>query len=183
MSGERKSLSPDFTMEVKGMRQSLIEDDLIALMPYTEADAQEFTACWRDEATQHGYNYVLPDDADGRIFGEIAAYPFWVVAIEKATGHKLGVLRLSPDRNPDLAIWVYPASRSRGWGCRMYRLALNYLFSHGYETVYAGCFSYNTHSLRILENNGFVRWAEGDAEEISVFDGSKVTMLGYVCRK
>ena len=65
----------------------------------------------------------------------------------------------------------------------MYRLALDYLFAHEYETIYAGCFTYNTHSLRILENNGFVRWPEGDAEEISVFDGNKVTMLGYVCRK
>ena len=165
------------------MNQMLIEDELIALTPYTEADAGDFTACWRDDATQRGYNFILPDNADGRIFGEIAAYPFWVVAVEKSTGHKLGVLRLSPDRNPDLAIWVYPAYRSKGWGCRMYRLALDYLFAHGYETIFAGCFAYNTHSLRILENNGFVRWPEGDVEETSVFDGNKVTMLGYVCCK
>ena len=165
------------------MCQSLIADELVELIPFTEADSQDFIACWHDAATQSGYNYVLPNNADARIFGEIAAYPFWVVAVEKATGHKLGVLRLSPDTNPDLAIWVYPTYRSRGWGCRMYRLALNYLFAHGYETIFAGCFSYNTHSLRILENNGFVRWPEGDSEEISVFDGSKVTMLGYVCRK
>ena len=165
------------------MCQSLIEDGLIALIPYTEADTQDFTACWQDEATQRGYNFILPDNADGRIFGEVTAYPFWVVAVEKVTGHKLGVLRLSPDRNPDLAIWVYPAKRGNGWGKRMYRLALEYLFSHGYETIYAGCFPYNTHSLRILENNGFVRWPEGDTKETSILDGGEITMLGFVCHR
>ncbi len=165
------------------MVRCLTEDQSIALIPYSEEDAADFLACWQNESTQRGYNFVLPENADAHIFGKIANYPFWVVAVEKKTGERLGVLRLSPDENPDLAIWVYPAHRGKGWGSRMYQLALEYLFSRGYETIYAGCFPYNAHSMRILEKNGFVRWPEGDTVEMSVFDGIKITMQGFICHR
>ena len=118
-------------MEVSCVVRCLIEDQCIALIPYSEEDEADFRACWQNESTQRGYNFVLSENADAHIFGKIADYPFWVVAVEKNTGSKLGVLRLSPDENPDLAIWVYPAHRGKGWGGRMFRLALEYLFSHG----------------------------------------------------
>ena len=165
------------------MQRCLIEDQMIALVPYLEEDAADFLACWQDEATQRGYNFILPENASANVFGSIADYPFWVVAVEKRTGITLGVLRLSPDVAPDLAIWVYPQYRGKGWGGRMYRLALEYLFSHGYDTIYAGCFPFNKPSLRILEKSGFIRWPEGDTKEISVFDGSEITMLGFVCHR
>jgi len=163
--------------------QRLMEDDLIALVPYSEEDEKDFLSCWQDEVTQRGYNFILPEKADAHIFGKISDYPFWVVAVEKSTGHKLGVLRLSPDAAPDLAIWVYPEYRGKGWGGRMYCLALEYLFLHGYDTIYAGCFSFNKPSLRILEKNGFICWPEGDTKEISVFDGSEIIMLGFICHR
>lgn len=165
------------------MDRILTENDLIALVPYSEKDEPDFMACWQDEETQRGYNFVLPENAEGSIFGQIEDYPFWAVAVEKCTGDKLGVLRLSPDVKPDLAIWVYPAQRGKGWGKRMYRLALEYLFSRGYEKVYAGCFPYNTRSMRILEQNGFLRRPEGDTKETSILDGSEIIMLGYVCHR
>ena len=164
--------------------QCLIEDNKLMLRAYTEADALDFLACWQDAATQRGYNFILPENAQSSLFGEIAAFPFWAVAVEKSTGNKLGVLRLSPEKEqPDLAIWVYPAHRGKGWGSCMYRLALEYLFANGYDAIYAGCFPFNTPSMRILKKNGFVRWPEGDVKEINVFDGSEIVMLGFKCRR
>lgn len=166
------------------MIQHYIENDDIALIPYTEKDSSDFLACWQDAATQRGYNFILPENAQSSLFGEITAFPFWAVAVEKSTGNKLGVLRLSPEKEqPDLAIWVYPAHRGKGWGSCMYRLALEYLFANGYDTIYAGCFPFNTPSMRILKKNGFVCWPEGDVKEISVFDGSEIVMLGFKCRR
>ncbi|MBQ8556121.1 MAG: GNAT family N-acetyltransferase [Clostridia bacterium] len=166
------------------MTQHYIEDDAIALIPYTEEDASDFCACWQDDATQRGYNFILPENGQVDIFGEISAFPFWAVAVDKCTGNRLGVLRLSPDEeHPDLAIWMYPAHRGKGWGGRAYRLALRYLFAHGYDAIYAGCFPHNTPSLRILKKSGFIRWPEGDVKETSVFDGSEIIMLGFQCQR
>ena len=70
-------------MEVKALDQIMTEDDLIALIPYSEKDEADFLASWQDEVTQRGYNFILPEDADGSIFGRIGDYPFWTVAVEK----------------------------------------------------------------------------------------------------
>lgn len=162
----------------------LIEDERLALRQYTRADSAAFMDCWRDETTQRGYNFILPEAAQGDIFGTIEDFPFWVVAVDKSTGDQVGVLRLSPEKEqPDLAIWVYPSHRGKGWGERMYRLALKYLFANGHETIYAGCFPFNKPSLRILEKNGFVRWPDGDTKETSAFDGSEIVMLGFRCHR
>ena len=148
-----------------------------------QADVPDWVAYWQDEVTWRGFNFIPPKDCDWLKEQNIGRFPFWVTAVNRETGEKLGSMRLSPDAAPDLAIWVYPQYRGKGWGERMYRLALEYLFSHGYDTIYAGCFPFNKPSLRILEKMGFIRWPEGDTKEASVFDGSEITMLGFVCYK
>ena len=80
---------------------------------------------------------------------------------------------------PDLAIWIYPEFRGKGWGSRAYKLACDYLFNQGYQALYAGCFQHNVHSRHILEKCGFVRWPEGDVTETSAFDGAEITMQGF----
>ena len=151
----------------------------MGLIQFTPDDMADWTACWQDKATQRGYNFIPPGLEAWSSSQEIEHFPFWVVAVDRSNGVKLGTLRLSPDELPDLAIWIYPEHRGKRWGSRAYRLACDYLFQNGYKVICAGCFPYNTYSMHILEKTGFMRWPEGDTVETSVFDGTEIMMLGF----
>ena len=159
----------------------LMKEDSLALVQFKQDDMADWAACWQDEVTQRGYNFIPPEDVDWLREQHIERFPFWVTAVNLETGEKLGSLRLSPDDIPDLAIWIYPAYRNKGWGGRAYRLALRYLYEQGYKAVYAGCLQHNVYSRRILEKCGFTRWAAGDEAETSVFNGREIIMEGFRC--
>ena len=159
----------------------LIKDECIGLIPFEQPDMRDWLVCWQDKATQRGFNFIPPDHEAWSSSQVIEHFPFWVAAVDLSNGAKVGTLRLSPDESPDLAIWIYPKYRGQGWGSRAYKMACDYLFDKGYQTIYAGCFPYNTPSMNVLQKTGFVRWQEGDTVETSVFDGSKLTMLGFKC--
>ena len=160
--------------------QYLASDGRIALRAFVQEDMAEWTACWQDETTQRGFNFVPPPDGGWLAAQDIARFPFWVAVVELSTGRTLGSLRLSPDpEHPDLAIWIYPQHRGGGWGGKAFSLALQTLAELGYRTIHAGCFPFNMPSRRILERCGFRRWPEGDEAETSVFDGAPLTLEGY----
>ena len=159
----------------------LVENDLIGLVQYTHEDDRDFFECWQDIQTQKGYNGIFCQSFDEFSKQEISRFKFWVVIVDKRSNSKVGVLRLGIDEIcPDLAIWIYPACRHRGFGKNAFRLALEYVFRYyKYDEISAGCYEDNAYSRRILESLGFIRFPEGDALEIDCFTGEPITQREY----
>ena len=159
----------------------LIENDRLGLSQYTHADDRDFYACWQDTDTQKGYNGVFCQSFEEFRQFDTERFRFWVTAADKRLDRKIGVLRLGPDETcPDLAIWIYPQYRHRGYGAESFALALHYIFEHfPYPEISAGCYEDNANSLKMLRKTGFVRYPAGDAAEKNCFTGESITQLEF----
>ena len=159
----------------------LIEDSRIGLAAYTHKDDKDMYACWQDIETQKGYNGVFNQTFDEFIQYDIERFKFWVTVTDKQTREKVGVLRLGLDEHcPDLAIWIYPPYRNRGYGTQSFLLALQYIFEqYSYSEIAAGCFENNSNSLKMLNKIGFIRYPDGDEVEESAFTGMPITQMEF----
>lgn len=163
------------------MIEYIAENNRIAFVQYTHEDDTDMLACWQDHDTQKGYNYAFDGSLDNLSSIDIAVYPFWVAVMDKASGAKIGVLRLSSEEEPDLAIWIYPQYRRKGYGTEAFSLAADYIFRRmNLRKIYAGCYCDNKKSLRMLEKVGFIRYPAGDREEVNCFTGEPITQLSFV---
>lgn len=149
----------------------IIENEIVALIQYTHEDDNDMYKCWQDIQTQKGYNYIFDISYEEFQSVDINQFKFWVIVVNKTTNEKIGSIRLGLDEKcPDLAIWIYPNYRNKGFGAKSFRLALEYLFNQlGYKEISAGCYCDNEYSLRMLKKIGFVRYPKEDIEEINVF--------------
>lgn len=154
---------------------------MIGLAQYTHADDMDMFACWQDIDTQKGYNGIFNQSFDEFKEFQIERFQFWVTVTDKKINQKVGVLRLGLDEVcPDLAIWIYPQYRNRGYGTQSFALALKYIFRHySYAEISAGCYEDNVNSLRMLKRIGFVRYPNGDIVESNCFTGEKTTQLEF----
>lgn len=159
----------------------LIEDARIGLAPYTHADDEELLACWLDADTQRGCNCRCEHALEDFRRFEIERFPFWVTVVDKELDRKVGSLRLGLDETcPDLAIWIYPQYRHKGYGGSSFALSLKYIFSqYSYPEISAGCFEDNLYSMRILKKLGFVHYPDGDAVERDCFTGQDRIMQEF----
>lgn len=73
-----------------------------------------------------------------------------------------------------------PAFYDRGFATEAFKGAIDYLLSHGFETVLAGAFSENLASLRVMEKCGMTRQEYMDEIE---YRGKTHTCLYYAARK
>ena len=73
-----------------------------------------------------------------------------------------------------------PAFYGRGFATEAFKGAIDYLLSHGFETVLAGAFSENLASLRVMEKCGMTRQEYTDEIE---YRGKTHTCLYYAARK
>lgn len=158
-----------------------IEDEKISLVQYTHNDDKDMYECWLDNGTQKGYNFIFDISYDDFCTSDIDRYPFWVTIIDQHTEQRVGVIRLGFDVIcPDLAIWIYPEHRSKGYGTRAFELALKYIFTHfEFKEISAGCYEDNICSMKMLEKIGFIRYPDGDEKEESVFTGEEICQLEY----
>jgi len=142
-------------------------------------------SCWLDLDTQKGYNCTYEQALEGFRRFEIVSFPFWVTIVDKKLDRKVGALRLGLDEPcPDLAVWIYPQYRHRGFGARSFALALKYIFSsYQYPEIAAGCFEDNLYSMRILNKLGFIRYPDGDITESDCFTGEDRTMREFRIKK
>ncbi len=162
------------------MNEYIAESHRIAFVQYTHEDDADMLACWQDRDTQKGYNYAFAGSLDDLNSIDISAFPFWVVAVEKVSRAKIGVLRLSSGEEQDLAIWIYPNYRGKGYGTEAFSLAVNYIFRDmNLRKIYAGCYCDNKTSLRMLEKVGFIRYPEGDQQEENCFTGKPTIQLSF----
>lgn len=163
----------------------LIENEVLGLRQYTHDDDYDMYLCWKDLDTQKGYNGVFNETFEDFCQVEINRFKFWVTAIEKSTNKSIGTLRLGLDEVcPDLAIWIYPEHRNKGYGKTSFRMALEYIFNHfDYTEISAGCFCDNTYSRKMLESIGFIRYPDGDENEVNCFTGEITTQLEFRLKK
>lgn len=135
----------------------LIENSRIGLTRYTHNDDEDMLSCWLDMDTQKGYNCKYEQALEGFRNFEIERFPFWVTVVDKKLDSKVGSLRLGLDEPcPDLAVWIYPQYRHRGYGSCAFALALKYIFNnYQYSEIAAGCFEDNLYSMRILKKTWF----------------------------
>ena len=63
----------------------------------THADDRDMYECWQDEVTQRGYNGAYYDTFEQYAATDIARFRFWVTAVDKASGERVGSLRLGLD--------------------------------------------------------------------------------------
>ena len=156
-----------------------IENNKIALIPYTHGDDLDMYSCWQDKGTQKGYNCIFA--LNFKEFSEvnISVFPFWCTIVDKDSNVRLGSLRLGFDPvEPDLAIWIYPLYRGKGIGTSAFALALDYIFQKlSYDTISAGCYEDNTVSYRMLTKLGFIRVPQEDITETNCFTGAPIRQL------
>lgn len=158
----------------------LIENDLIALRQYTHDDDYDMYLCWNDIDTQKGYNGIFDQSFEEFNKFDIDRFKFWVTAVDKATNESVGTLRLGTGEVPDLAIWIYPQFRNRGYGTQSFILALTYLFTHdSYTEISAGCYETNTASLKMLRRIGFERLSFEDRKEKDCFTGKPIVQMEF----
>lgn len=159
----------------------IIENETLGLRRYTHEDDYDMYLCWQDADTQKGYNGVFRMTFEEFRTFNIDRFPFWVTVIDKKTNESVGTLRLGLDETcPDLAIWIYSMHRNKGYGTASFKLALEYIFEHfDYCEISAGCYCDNVYSLRMLESIGFLRYPEGDEDEIHCFTGKPTTQLEF----
>lgn len=163
------------------MSEYIAENDRIGFVQYTHADDRDMLTCWQDRDTQKGYNYAFDGSLDDLSSIDITAFPFWVVAVDKPSGAKVGVLRLSCGEEQDLAIWIYPNYRGIGYGTEAFSQAVDYFFRNmNLRKIYAGCYCDNRASLRMLDKVGFIRYPAGDQQEENCFTREPTTQLSFV---
>lgn len=164
----------------------IIENDTIGLRQYTHEDDYKWYLCWKNIDTQKGYNGMFNVSFDDfcKSF-DINRFRFWVTVIDKCTNESVGTLRLGLDEEcPDLAIWIYPEYRNRGYGSASFKLALAYLFdNYDYQELSAGCYQDNIYSLKVLKKNGFKHHPEYDEKEIDCFTGNEIIQQEFRIKK
>lgn len=163
----------------------ITENSMVGLTEYTSNDFADMYLCWTDIDTQKGYNGKF-----NQTFEEFERFQleqfklqfkFWVTIIDKRTSQKVGVLRLGLDEIcPDLAIWIYPQHRNKGYGTQSFKLALEYIFeNYPYLEISTGCYENNIYSLKMLRRIGFYRYPGGDVVEENCFTGNSVKQLEF----
>ena len=73
-----------------------------------------------------------------------------------------------------------PDYYNRGYATEAFRGTIEYLFSHGFETVLAGAFAENPASMRVMEKSGMTRQDYTDEIE---YRGVTHTCIYYAIRK
>ena len=163
----------------------VIENEMLGLVPYTHEDDYDMYLCWQDMDTQKGYNGIMHETFEEFSKCDIARFRFWVTVIDKRIQKRVGVLRLGLDEAcPDLAIWIYPGYRNKGYGATAFGLALEYIFEkYDYKEISAGCYFDNVYSLKMLEKVGFARHPDGDEKERDCFTGNETIQLEFRIKK
>lgn len=84
------------------------------------------------------------------------------------------------DKKIEMGYAYLPAFYDRGFATEAFKGAIDYLLSHGFETVLAGAFSGNLASLRVMEKCGMVK--QNYTDEIE-YRGKTHTCIYYEAQK
>ena len=163
-------------------REIYLSNECISLAEYVnDADAPAVYACWQDEETASGYNYRITDTYEEFHNRQIRSR-FLAVILRKTDREVIGLVSLSPENMPpDLAIMLFRPFRGQGYGTAAFALALQYCFdTFGLTEIYAGCYTHNVQSMKMLQKCGFIPHPEGDQEEAHYLDGSPVIQRDFV---
>lgn len=162
-------------------RRVYIGDDTLSLVSYVFEDTVDSYNNWFDPETQSGYNFILKDTLEEYSNRKIRQR--WIASIMlNETKKIIGTIGLSPENTPpDLAIQIYKPFRNRGYGTNAFTLGIHYCFDMlKLDRIYAGCYSHNTASRKMLIKCGFLPNPSGDIQETHFLTGEPITQFEYV---
>ncbi len=164
-------------------RKTYISDDAINLSEYIDSE-DDFNcySCWNDEETQSGYNHKITRTFEEWKNGTTIKSRFIATIIRISDNACIGTIFLSPeDTPPDLAIMIYKPYRKHGYGTAAFALGAKYCFENlGLCKIYAGCYSHNNSSMKMLEKCGFVPHPEGNMQEKHYLTGEDIIQLDFI---
>lgn len=164
-------------------RKIYLSDNVISLAEYIESkDDLDCYNCWTDEETQSGYNHKLTKTFDEWSRETTIKSRFIATIIRLSDNACVGSIFLSPENTPhDLAIMIYTPYRKQGYGTRAFSLGIKYCFEVlKLDKIYAGCYTHNEISMRMLAKCGFQPHPKGNQEEKHYLTGKDITQLDFV---
>lgn len=113
---------------------------------------------------------------------ELSGNPERYVAGIYLDGRFIGMMNETEikDKKIEMGYAYLPAYYNRGYATEAFQGAIDYLFSHGFETVLAGAFAENPASLRVMEKCGMTRQAYTDTVD---YRGINHTCIYYAITK
>lgn len=165
-------------------RRVYIEDELLRIAEYKDADKRADFDDWGDSDTELAYNQRRKDTFEEFIRHEWKQRLYGAI-LRKDSGETVGILMLSPEHvEPDLAIRIFRPYRGKGYGTAAFRLGVRYAFETlGLDELHAGCYPHNTASLRMVSRCGFVPNPRGDVREKHLLTGEEVVQMDFILRK
>ena len=160
-------------------RKIYAEENGIALAEYVfELDEKDIYDCWRDEATESGYNNHAAPTFEEHLKRPIRSTKIMIMK----DGKTVGCLLLSPPEcDPDLAIMIYPKYRYQGIGTAAFALGLKYCFEkHGFDFILAGCMEGNEVSRKMLRACGMIPHPEGNVLEKHYITGEDRIQYDFI---
>lgn len=159
----------------------------LEVKPMTMADKELVLDLLTDETV--GKTYMLPDyvnreDAEPlfRRLVELSHADGRFVAGIYLEGRFIGMMNETDvkDKQIEMGYALLPAFCNQGYATESFKGAIQYLFSHGFETVLAGAFRENAASIRVMEKCGMMRQPQTD--EID-YRGVTHTCVYYAIKK
>ena len=167
-------------------RKIYIKNDIISLAENLPSDDSDSYSDWLDEETQKGYNHKFTKTFEEYSKEELV-FPFDAAIIlneNKVLIGSTGVSVMNDLEVPDLSIRIFKPYRNQGYVTMAFALGAKYCFDVlGYDKIYAGCYSDNIKSMKMLEKCGFIPHPAGDSEDEHYITGEPVTQYDFVLSK
>jgi len=165
----------------EGHRTVYTGDDIIILSEYIPSlDVHDRYACWSDADTQSGYNHKFSETFE-EFTGMNTTSRLSATIMRKTDCARVGGIFMSSEDAPDLAIMIYKPYRGMGYGTRTFMLGSEYCLNElGCEMIYAGCYTHNTASMKMLLKCGFVPHPEGNLHEKHYLTGEDIVQYDFV---
>ena len=163
-------------------RKIWIADDILSLVEcIPQIDDVNNYKCWRDKATQDGYNFKLEDTLE-----EFRSHPIksrFIATIQRNSDSAcIGSISVSPEGSvPDLAIMLYKPFRHHGYGTKAFSLAIQYCFNVlKIDELHADCYETNIVSQKMITKCGFQPNPQGNQLEEHYLTREPIMQFDFV---
>ncbi len=162
-------------------RKTYASNALLSLVEYRQSDDSALYNNWQDQDTQKGFNgaHAATIEDSRRL---AANQRFFAMIRLNSTGDIAGAVGISlPEREADLAIWLFKGYRRQGIGTQAFALAAKYAVEAlGITELHAGAYPDNIGSQKMLKRCGFVPNSKGNYPAKHYLTGDDVIELDHI---